>query len=441
MTTGKLTKWLYLPEGYTPVISRITGFISLPIGGVVWFWTHAGSGLKPYPEPFNVPAWQLGGHLLNLSLPPEAVNIIFFLLFAVSCLLLIAGKNYRPLYIYMAAVLAYYCCREWFVCCFHWVLIDFCFLLALAFRSKGKKVSSASPTRRLIQLTLCFCYLFGVLQKLFYPDFWQGLSLEAFFYDGFAVTPFFKDFFIKNQLPMSFWQAASIFLMTGEAFIGAGLFFKATRIPACLLGLALHGGIIVMMEPIIAVFSIEMWTGYLAFFEGKSGVRANQVKDQVLEGASPIKTCLSLAFIALMILMPLRIYYLPGPPIELLTLFDRTPWTFGMFLMRQKIEQLEIAFDDQEGQTHIVEVAGRIKTASSDNELLSIAHYVLKNHPAAKSIRLNDLIVVNERRAILKTLIWDNPSTQGSLPKIAVTSAGDYCRGAANRSPEPVHHP
>jgi hypothetical protein len=60
MTEGKLSQWLYLPDGYIRAISRLTGLISLPVAVVVWFWTHAGSGLKPYPQPFNVPAWPQG---------------------------------------------------------------------------------------------------------------------------------------------------------------------------------------------------------------------------------------------------------------------------------------------------------------------------------------------------------------------------------------------
>jgi hypothetical protein len=445
MSLRKFTDWLYLPDGLVPIISRLVGLISLPIGFIVWFFTHSGCGSGPYPGPFNVPAWRFGSHLLALPLPPEPVNAVIFLLFALAAILLVLGKGYRPLYIYMATVVAYYSSRDFFVCMLHWVLLDFLFLVALSFRAKNK--NERSPSRRLIQLTLCFCYLFGVLQKLFYPDFWQGISLEATFYDGYGVSAPFKDFFLKFPLPMSFWCASSIFLMLSETFLGLGLFFKRTRILACILGFILHGGILVTMDPVLAIFSIEMWTGYLAFFEGtyKNIQNQNQTQQQN-QAAEPgpvsrIKTALSLAFIALMILMPLRIYYLPGPPNDLLTLFERTPWGFGMFLMRQKVEQLDIAFDDTQGNTHTVPVFGRMHTASNDNELLSIAAYVLKNNPGAKSIRINDLIVVNERRNILRTLIWDNPSAPESLPKISVTSAGDYCRGAANRSLESDHHP
>jgi hypothetical protein len=445
MTPGKVVDWLYLPDALVEVISRLVGVISLPVAATVWIWTHAGCVGTYYPQPFNVPTWRFGTSLLPVPLPPEPINIAVFVLFAAASLLLIFGKWYRPLYIYMASVLAFYTAREFFVCCLHWVLLNFLFLAALSFRAKDP--AGRSPTRRLIQLTVASCYIFGVLQKIFYPDFWQGLSLEAAFYDGFAVTAPFKSFFIEHQLPMSFWSASAVLLILVESAVAVGLFFKKTRLAACALGLVLHGGIVVMMEWVLAIFSLEMWTGYLAFFDAKEKTKNTVTAEPGPEKIppsfkpSPLKTALSLIFIALLIFMPLRIYYLPGPPADLLTLFERTPWGFGMFLMRQKVEELNIAFEDSHGQTHNVEASGRMHTASNDNELIAIAAYVSKNNPDARCIRINDVIVVNESRRILRTLIWDQPQSPTSSPKISVASAGDYCRGAANRSPVVGRHP
>jgi len=469
--------WLYQSEGLIPLFSRLVGLISLPIGGVVWFFSHSGCGGELYPGPFNVPAWRFGSYLVPVPLPPEPVNIIVFALFGLAAVLLIVGKNSRPLYIYMASVLAYYCSRDFFVCMLHWVLLNFLFLLALAFRcqnasgAKEPSAESRSPARRLIQLTICSCYLFGVLQKLFYPDWCQGLSLEAAFYDGFAVTAPFRPLFINHPLPLSIWQANAIFLLFAETFIGLGLFFKPTRIAACILGFFLHGGILVMMDPLLSLFSLEMWLGYLAFFEKRrkkapAGQQTSaEAPDPAPEPAptlaptpdqttppqaSPIKTALALAYLALIIIMPMRIYFLPGPPPELLTLFERTPWTFGMFLMRQKQGSLEIAYEDQNAVRHVLEPSGRMKTASNDNELIAIAEYVFRQHPEAKKVSVNALIVVNERRQILRTLIWDKATSSaansaasscGSQPHISVIDAGQYCRGVANKNPAGDRHP
>ncbi|MBU6451745.1 MAG: hypothetical protein KGS72_08215 [Cyanobacteria bacterium REEB67] len=444
----KFLSWLYLPEAYTPIISRMVGLLSLPIAVVIWFWTHAGVPGDLYPQPFNVPAWRIGHVIFDLPLPPEPLNYIIFGLFAVAALLLVAGQKFRILYIYMAAVLAYYASREWFVCCFFWVLLDFLFLVALSTRAGSSKDTSdqASPCRRLIQLALATCYLYSVLQKYLYPDFWLGISLESYFHDGFAVTPFFRDFVVQHPLPMSAWQACAVLVTVGEALIALGLFFKKTRLAACLLGLILHGGIIVLMDPIITIFSLEMWSAYLAFFDKKSAAVDSAKASDATGGAQcaaahPLKTAFSVAFIALMLLMPARIYWQAGPPNDLLTLFDRTPWTFGMFLMRQKVDNLEIAYDDAAGQTHEMPVSGRMKTISNDNELIALARYVRQKNPQAAAIRINDQIIVNERRRILKTLIWNTPSKAGSWPEIAVASAGDYCRGAANRNPDSDRHP
>jgi hypothetical protein len=440
----KFLSWLYLPDAYTPIISRMVGLLSLPIAVVIWFWTHAGVPGDLYPQPFNVPAWRIGHFILDLPLPSEPLNYIIFGIFVLCALLLVAGKKFRFLYIYMAAVLAYYASREWFVCCFFWVLLDFLFLVALSTRAGAP--DERSPCRRLIQIALATCYLYSVLQKYLYPDFWQGISLESYFHDGFAVTPFFRDFIVQHPLSISTWQACAVVVTVGEAFIALGLFFKKTRVAACLLGIILHGGIIVLMDPIISIFSLEMWSAYLAFFDkkptsGDSAEGADAATGAASAAAHPLKTAFSIAFIALMLLMPARIYWLPGPPNDLLTLFDRTPWTFGMFLMRQKVDSLEIAYDDAGGQTHTLPVSGRMKTISNDNELIALANYVRQKNPAATSIRINDQIIVNERRRILKTLIWDAPSQADSWPKITVASAGDYCRGAANRNPDSDRHP
>jgi len=442
--------WLYQSEGLLPLFSRLVGLISLPIGGIVWFFSHSGSGGPYYPGPFNVPAWRFDSYLMPVPLPPEPLNFIVFGLFGLAAILLVAGKNSRLLYLYMASVLAYYCSRDFFVCMLHWVLLDFLFLLALAFRgqkgSSADKTAPRSPARRLIQLTICSCYLFGVLQKVFYPDWCQGLSLEAAFYDGFAVTPPFRPLFVNHPLPLALWQANAIFLLFAETFIGLGLFSKRTRIAACVLSFFLHGGILLMMEPVLSLFSLEMWLGYLVFFDAKKDKKEKEEEEeeQAAEsaaetgGGSKTSTALALAFIALIIVMPLRIYFLPGPPAELLTLFERTPWTFGMFLMRQKQESLDIGYEGADGQRHTVESQGRMKTASNDNELIAIAQYVRANHPEAKSISVNAVIVVNERRRILRTLVWNGPDSQ---PRITVSDAGQYCRGVANKNPAADHHP
>jgi hypothetical protein len=441
----KIEQWLLLPESYIPWLSRLTGLLSLPVATIVWFFAHSGVKGAFYPQPFSVPTWRLafagGDWTIAPPLPPEPLNIIVFTLFALGCILLMAGKNKRAIYIYMASVLAYYTAIDWFVACFFWVLLDFLFLAALAFRAPGEgKEASAnkSATRRLIQLTLASCYLFGVVQKALFSDFDRGISLESFFHDGFAVTAPFKDLFISHPMPAAFWQAASTFLLYAESFIGLGLFFKKTRLIACGLGLFLHGGIIVMMEPVITIFSLEMWTGYLAFFDKKTTESTSS------ESTLRYRTAYfasALIFVAALVLMPARIYFLPGPPEELLTLFDRTPWTFGMFLMRQKVASITISYDDKTGQTHSIEPSGRIETFSNDNELSALARYVKKEHNDAQSISINDLIIVNERRQILKTLIWKDTDSPVSRPVIRVASAGDYCRGAANKDPDCGHRP
>ncbi len=354
--------------------------------------------------PYNVPTWLMNWHFLAVPLPPEPVNILFFALYTVAALALMAGVQRRTLYLFMAAVILYYCAREWLVACFHWIILPFCFLLALALDDSK---SDKTPSRRLIQVAIVSCYLFGVLQKLTYPDFWQGYSFSSFFADGFAANGIFKPLFASLKMPLFAWLAFSWTILVVETYLAVGLCFAKTRLATAITGVLFHGGIMVTMEPIIGIFSLVMWTGYLAFFNKRQKTEAASATntEPVNLSLSALNMVLCAALIALMLLMPLRIYLPGGPANDVLTLFDRTPWTYGMFIMRQEVNGVNIAVTVS-GEPIYIRPTGWVLQGSTNNDLIAAANYAVKLYPQASLVKVQTIITVNQRRNVLKTLLW-----------------------------------
>jgi hypothetical protein len=415
----RFQKWLYLPDGYTGVLSCFTGLCTLLFAPVIWVWTHAGSGQAGCPMPYNAPAWKIGNFLLDVPLPAEPVNIVVFIAYLLVAMLLLLGKRYRWLYLFLLAITLFYCARDWLPACYHWIILPCCYLAALALQNKN----GPSPTRRLIQITVVSCYLYGVLQKLTIADFWQGHTFASFFEKGWAVNGIFQPFFASLDLPLSFWAAFSCLVLAVETFIGIGLCYKKTRTAAVITGLLLHGGIAITMDFVIAIFTIVMWTGYIAFYDRRGDDRSLAVTDR------PLQTILSAAFIALLLLFPLRIY-LPGQPQnDVLTLFDRTPWAYTMFILRQNVDAVKVEVTDAEKRT--VKPYGRMLNTSTVNDMVSLARWVIAANPHCTAVDVQSLITVNRHRYILKKCHWSKPANPAAYGDI---SAFSY--SAENISPE-----
>jgi len=173
------------------------------------------------------------------------------------------------------------------------------------------------------------------------------------------------------------------------------------------------------MEPIIGIFTLVMWTGYLAFFDKplKSVEEAPSANISEPGQAPVLNMVLCAALIALMLLMPLRIYLPGGPANDVLTLFDRTPWTYGMFIMRQKVDGVNIAVTKPDA-TYYIKPSGWILECSTDNDLIAAANYAVKLHPSADRVEVQSIVTVNQRRHILKTLAWEKAVT-GQEPTIS----------------------
>jgi len=260
----------------------------------------------------------------------------------------------------------------------------------------------------LMQVAIVSCYLLGVLQKLSYPDFWQGYSFSSFFADGYAANNLVKPFFAALVLPLPAWAAFSWLVLALETALGLGLCFAKTRLATAIIGVLFHGGIMLTMEPLIAIFTIVMWTGYLAFFARPKGEAAPILTEEQAR-AGKLTTIFSALLIMLMILMPLRIYLPGGPDNQVLTLFDRTPWSYGMFIMRQKVEAVHLAVTEPTGVSHCIKATGVMLDCSTENDLIEAINYARKSYPGAAQARAETIITVNQRRSILKELLWKRP--------------------------------
>jgi Vitamin K-dependent gamma-carboxylase len=389
---GKLQEWLYLPPGFTDPLRRCTGLCSLIILVMVAGWTWSfGSGVA---VPYCVPAWRWQDHLLVLPMPPEWLFISLFTAAILSCLWLMFGSRKKVFIWIILAVFGYFGSRELCSISSNWASIDVCLLVALLFDRPEQ-----SCTRRLIQISICFCYLFSALQKIFYPDFLNGNSFAAQFENGFMIRPLFVPFIKSLALPMIAWQVASWLTIAFETYLGLALFSKKLRKQALILGTAFHVAIVVFLIDYIITFSLVMLTGYLAFID-----REQDEQSASAFRTKPLEFALALAFIAAISLIPLRLYVWPGRSPDTIVQFDRAPWTYNMFVLRADTKAFNIKFKDANGQWREIVPVGRMKYASSDNELYSLRNYIFATYPGTTEIQADLKLRINERWDLEKTM-------------------------------------
>ncbi|MGH9550541.1 MAG: hypothetical protein ACRD3W_14270, partial [Terriglobales bacterium] len=111
-------------------------------------------------------------------------------------------------------------------------------------------------------------------------------------------------------------------------------------------------------------------------------------------------------WILFMAVVPMRMIFWNGRPLTTMSLEDRQPWSWAMFLMRTEPEKLDISYEDRAGQWHQITARppSRLATAKSDTELYALRDYLLRLYPDAKEIKVDLLLKVNERRHQHKTL-------------------------------------
>jgi hypothetical protein len=395
----KLQEWLYLPPGLIDPLRRCTGLCSLIILVMVagWTWSFGNGAAVPY----CVPAWRWQDELLVLPMPPEWLFIVLFTAGMLSCLWLIFGSRNKLFICFILGLLVYFGSRELCAVSSNWASIDICLLVALLFDRRGR-----SCTRRLVQNAVFFCYFYSALQKLLYPDFLSGNSFAAQFESGYMIRDVFVPLIKSIALPIAVWQIASWSTIAFEIYLAFALFSKKYRKQALILGTAFHIAIVVFLIDYIITFSLVMLTGYLAFIDGKQNEPTVQTSDF---RPKPVESALALLFICAMLLVPLRIYWWPGRSADTIVQFDRAPWTYNMFVVRADTKSLQVKFKNANGRWQEIIPFGRMKHASSDNELYSLRNYIFASYPGSTEVYADLKLQINER--------WD-------LEKIMHATAG-----------------
>lgn len=260
--------------------------------------------------------------------------------------------------------------------------------------------STYSVSRRLIQLSVFFCYFYSAVQKLLCPDFMSGFSIQAEMADGWSFNDFWKPILHLQYVPHWFWLSFSWVTVVLEFFLAFGLFSKRWRKWAFLLGIGFHIGISVLLDLYITLFSVAMLIGYLAFLDPPrpkeaASAPAPQPEKRRYARRGLVGAC---AFIALMALVPLRIYFFQTRPLAETTMFDRTPWTFCMFLQRIDQNKVNIIFKEHGAwQALTLNPKWRTKSASTDTEMYSICNWLFHSRPAVDEVVVELEFAVNRQ--------------------------------------------
>ena len=229
---------------------------------------------------------------------------------------------------------------------------------------------------------------------------------------GTGLRPIWAAALDGLDLGDGWFRALAAFVVAGETFIGLGLWPRRTRPAALIAGILLHASILILIDG-VDLFTPVMLVGYLGFPLGSD---ARQIEPMAARPPRAETALAGLVAIA-MILMPLRIYSGPIAEARTLSFFDRSPWSFSMFLFLQTIDQAEAATLGTDGIWRPVEIPGRGVRGGSDLELEALARYLLATRPDVNAVRVRCRLTINHRRCLTKELAItraSSPRTKGN---------------------------
>lgn len=268
------------------------------------------------------------------------------------------------------------------------VIMTICYLGALVFDRPGP-----SPAARLIQIAITACYVISALHKI-HPEWLNGGTMTSIMQGGWNVYPAWVPMFKALNITRPAAEFLSIGTIIFESLLPLGLWLPKTRKLAAVLGFLFHLSLTVLLFGIIPFFP-TMMTGYLAFFKN------TPAEPQEYNRAEP---ALALAFIALMVLVPLRFAVLDKPLMHL-SFRDWAPWSMAMFLYDEKVNTLEVRWQGPDGAWHEEKMSARMAGASADKDLKALAHYVLVNHPEAVEAQADCKLLINGHWALDKCCV------------------------------------
>ena len=375
----QLSSLVYKQPGFIEVIRALTALsllCVLPQELLVVF--------KAYP--YHVPAWRVGQNFLSFPEPLPLVSIAVWGLYCLACLALLAGFRKRIIPVYLFSVWFYYQSLDRYIFHSSFMTLLSIYLLAIAVDRRPRSLS-----RLLIQIALSSYYIFSALHQL-HPEFLSGLTLYDMLGRGFLLRPEVLPAIYWLSLPHWITDFLPYAIIASELFIGIGLWFRPTRFGAMFCGIMLHS-LFAILIPGFEFLALVACAGYLAFFDNRSDQKI-PLPDLSFKKPFADKLVVMLASLACIIL-PARFFFLHPFVYLHMSLHDRSPWGFATLLFHEDIKYVEADYRTPDKYWHKVELAGRMKTASSASDLIVLSYFIARTHPEADRIMVANCLLVN----------------------------------------------
>jgi hypothetical protein len=159
-----------------------------------------------------------------------------------------------------------------------------------------------------------------------------------------------------------------------------------------------------------------MWAGLVAFAD-KKGEDENTPKMSALGWPPKRKAEVVLAaiFSLFLILFPARAYVLPERPLSEMTGFDRSPWSFCMYLQCLETTAFDLDYLTSDGQWHKFPSQGRMRTGYTENEIYAAAHYIFDTVPNASEVKVRLRLSINHHTFQERTLAAKRDTAPGKI--------------------------
>lgn len=391
-----LFSFFLLSEDGLDALSRIMGVLS------IYACFEIFKRLNWLRAEYQVESWWWRDQCLALP-DSETLAIILLSICVIAGLAMVFGVRSKLAPAVVAFCVLYVTCLDVNIAFPHSFFLAIWVCVALLFRRTGK-----SATRRLIQLALFACYSLSALQKIFTPQFIQGHSLSALKYGPNLDTWVLK---AVNQLPSSseLWQLFAIVVVVVELALALGLWHSKTRKFAVIGIIVFQSLILLTMDPRILPLhlmiclcclsfvnpvAIEKRFGWLTKHVEASSGSPSGSKELGYKPPGVVYKTLAILATAIFFAIPLRIYFYPNA-FEQMSMMDRRPWTFCMFVCLEGRYKTSIVLKRKDGNLVWVEPRGRMAYLSSDTDLLALAKYLEKSYPGVLELKIESQYDVN----------------------------------------------
>ncbi len=370
---------LYKEPGYLDLMKILIGLCLIGILPLELFIVF---GYGPY----HVPAWRIGQHFFVFPEPAIWVSVVVWLLYFCACICMVIGKGGRLVPFLLFAVWLYYQTLDRHIFQSSFVIMMSVYLLAFSIDRRPRSLS-----RVLIRVAVSTCYIFAGLHKL-HPEFFSGLTMYRLLSVGEMIRPELLPLIRSMNLSRFACEMCTYLVVMMELFIGIGLWFKPLRKAAVATGVVLHLSLTFFI-PGIELFAPVMWTGYLAFFDKRRDALSVDLSKRVY--SRPLAEALLAIIVSIMcVVMPARLFFASPYNYLHMSLYDRVPWGFSMFLFTENIKYVAASVREK-GNWVNVALEGRMPNSSSRSDLIAMSYYLAKTHPQADCVRVENRLQIN----------------------------------------------